>query len=574
MQNTLTRPGTTGRTAILDLGTARRRPRLLLAGVAILVILALVAGYVTMRSRASTVSYTTTPVISGNLAQTVTASGTVNPQNTISVGTQVSGTLSEVDVDYNSKVKKGEVLARIDPTTLQAQLDSAQAQLAQSEAQAAAAGASAQGGTSAISQAQAQAQAAQATAQAANDSTAAAQANVVTMQTAVTKAQSALALAQTTVTRDKSLLAQGYIAQSAVDTDSSNEVAAQSALDAAKAAVLQAQAQVAAARGAAISQNAQAVASQANTGVSSASAEQQAATHDADVAAISIQRANVAQAQKAVQNSVITSPVDGTVIARDVSVGQTVASSLSTPTLFSIAQDLSKMEVDLSVGESDIGRVTAGDPVTFTVLAFPNRTFTGTVTQVRQSAVTTSNVVTYTTVVIVNNKDGALLPGMTANATIQVAHVSNATIVPLTALNYTPPAGAMGKRGGHRTHTGAATTADAAAPKTAAAKTAGAGTASPWGGAGATTGAITPGSTGRVFVLKAGKLTPVPVTVGLVSDTTASVTPLRGTLTANDAVVTGDSSTHAAKRTSTASSAANPLGGGPQGGGRGQGGPR
>ncbi len=135
-------------------------------------------------------------------------------------------------------------------------------------------------------------------------------------------------------------------------------------------------------------------------------------------------------------------------IARDVSIGQTVAASLQTPTLYSIAQDLTKMELDLAVGEPDIGRVQAGDPVSFSVLAYPNRTFSGTVQQVRKNPTVVSNVVTYDTVVIVNNQDGALMPGMTANATIQVAHVDNAVIVPLAAFSYTPPTGAL--KGGHR----------------------------------------------------------------------------------------------------------------------------
>ena len=118
----------------------------------------------------------------------------------------------------------------------------------------------------------------------------------------------------------------------------------------------------------------------------------------------------------------------------------TVAASFSTPVLFTIAQDLSKMEVDLAVGEPDIGSVKVGEPVDFTVLAYPNTTFTGTVSQVRQNPTVVSNVVTYDTVVIVNNNDGLLRPGMTANAMIQTQNVANALIVPLQALEYRPSA--------------------------------------------------------------------------------------------------------------------------------------
>ncbi len=516
---------------------------------------------IVVRSRASAVSYTTVPVQSGALAQTVTASGTLNPQNTINVGTQVSGMISEIDADFNSKVKKGQVLAKIDPTTLQASLEQAQATLAQSEAQAAASGATASGGPASVAEAQAQAQAAAASAQAAKMTADAAQAAVATAQTTITKNQSALQLAQATVSRDQQLLAQGYIAQSQMDTDRSNLVAAQSTLASSRAAVAQAQAQAAASTAQIATANAQEQAQNAQTGVSSATAANQAATHDASVAAIGIQEAQVKTAQANLANTIITSPVNGTVIARDVSIGQTVASSLQTPTLFAIAQDLTKMELDLAVGEPDIGRVAAGDPVSFTVLAYPNRTFTGTVEQVRKNPTTVSNVVTYTSVVIVDNKDNALLPGMTANATIQVAHVNGASIVPLAALGYTPPSGSLqhAKRARPAGATSGATANNATTAKAGA---------SPWGNTGANSaGAVTAGSTGRIFVERGGKLTMVPVKVGLVNETQASVTPLRGTLSATDQVVVGDShgasSSHAAAR--------NPLtgGGAPGGGGRG-----
>ncbi len=567
---TLERPATNGRVSTVILEPARRRPRWWLVISALLVVVAIVASLVVVRSRASAVSYTTVPVQSGALAQTVTASGTLNPQNTINVGTQVSGMISEIDADFNSKVKKGQVLAKIDPTTFQASLEQAQATLAQSEAQAEATGATASGGPASVAEAQAQAQAAAASAQAAKMTADAAQAAVTTAQTTITKNQSALQLAQATVTRDQQLLAQGYIAQSQMDTDQSNLIAAQSTLASSRAAVAQAQAQAAASTAQIATANAQDQAQNAQTGVSSATAENQAATHDASVAAIGIQQAQVKTAQANLANTIITSPVNGTVIARDVSIGQTVASSLQTPTLFAIAQDLTKMELDLAVGEPDIGHVAAGDPVSFNVLAYPNRTFTGTVEQVRKNPTTVSNVVTYTSVVIVNNKDNALLPGMTANATIQVAHVDGASIVPLAALGFTPPAGSLQ----HRTRPAGATTgapATAGAAKTAAAGGAtGATSASPWGSTGASSsGAVTAGSTGRIFVERAGKLTMVPVKVGLVNETEASVTPLRGTLSTSDQVVTGDShgasSSHTAARNPLTGSTT-PAGGGGRGG--------
>ena len=200
----------------------------------------------------------------------------------------------------------------------------------------------------------------------------------------------------------------------------------------------------------------------------------------------------------------ITSPVDGTVVARDVSVGQTVAASLQTPTLFAIAQDLTKMQVDINVGEPDIGNVKSGDTVDFSVLAYPNRTFHGTVAEVRINPQTVNNVVTYDVVVKVDNTDGALLPGMTANASIDVANAKNALVVPIAALQWNPGAG----------HAAAA----------------GSGVAqSAWGStqAASTANAVTSGSTGAIFVQGNGRaLVRVPVQVTLATNTQAAVVPV------------------------------------------------
>ncbi len=244
-------------------------------------------------------------------------------------------------------------------------------------------------------------------------------------------------------------------------------------------------------------------------------------------------------------NTVITSPVTGTVVARDVSIGQTVAASLQTPTLFLIAQDLSKMEVDINVGEPDIGGVKAGDSVNFTVLAYPNQIFNGTVTQVRINPTTVNNVVTYDVVVDVNNSSGKLLPGMTANATINVASAPNALVVPLAAIHAAPQTGA----------TNGANAANAA---------------SPWGGGAASAAAVTQGENATVTVQQGSKLQRVPVQVGLVTATQAAVTPTgSATLQAGDKVVTAFSGgTHkggGAGRTGQAGAGAsnsNPLAGG------------
>ncbi len=390
---------------------------------ALIALLALLAGSVVLvRARSATaVAYTTVPLARQDLVQAVTATGTVNQQNTIAIGSQESGVINEIDVDFNARVHKGQFLAKLDSTTFQSALSSARAALAQAQNQAEADAASAAGAQSSIAGAAANAGAAQATSQAARATAAMNQAAIATAQANVTKAQSALAVAQQTVSRDRSLLAQGYVAQSQLDADNANLIAAQSGLQGATVGVRQAELAATASMSQAAATVDQSVAQVAATGSARSTAAQQAASEAAAQSAIAIQQANVATAQQNLDRTVITSPVDGTVISRTATMGQTVAASFQTPTLFSIAQNLAKMEVDLAVGEPDIGAVCAGENVDFSVLAYPNRVFHGIVSQVRQNSVVTQNVVTYTTVVLVDNRDGTLLPGMTATATIATA---------------------------------------------------------------------------------------------------------------------------------------------------------
>lgn len=482
-------------------GTLRKiagAPRWAVAAVALLLLTAALAAAVGVRAR-SAVQYVSQPVARQTLAQTVTASGTVNPQNNISVGTQVSGTISAIYVDFNSKVKRGQVLARLDPSTFNAQLDQARASLAQAQAQAA--------------QAQANAIGAVSGAGAAGANIAAGRAAVTAAQANIGKVQAALTLAQKTESRDSTLLAQGYVAQTLVDTDRANVAQTAADVASAQAAVAQAQAQV---------RSTAATADQ-----SGSTAQAQAAGAQAAQAGIASAQAMVTQDELNLAHSVIQSPVDGTVVAREVSVGQTVAASLQTPTLFAIAQDLGKMQVDINVGEPDIGNVKAGNRVDFSVLAYPNRTFQGTVGQVRINPQTLNNVVTYDVVVRVENADGALLPGMTANASIQVASSKNALVVPLAALQWNPRANRAATNG--------------AAGGTSAAQ-------SPWGSVqgGKSSKAVTSGSNGTIFVQRDGTLTRVPVKVGLVTSTQAAVTAVApAELDAGDAVVTASSGTGA-----------------------------
>jgi HlyD family secretion protein len=468
----------------------RRRPRRLLFGALVLLVLAVAAlvAFLVLRG-SSAPSYATTPIVRGSLLQSVTAEGTVNPQNLILVGTQVSGTISELDVDYNSPVHTGQVMAKIDPTTFKDAYDQATSTQTQDERQYTASDASA---ASAVQ-----------TAAAARLTAAADRAALASAVSQVGKARAALALANVTLQRDRALLKSGYVAQNQTDTDASAQVAAQAAYDAATLAVTQARAQLR-------SQD-------ATSSASRAQAASVAAGAGAAQATIGVARAQVAVAEYNLHQSVIVSPVNGTVIARNISIGQTVAASFQTPTLFSIAQDLTKMEVDVAVGEPDVGGIRAGAATDFTVLAYPNRVFHGTVYQVRQNPTTVNNVVTYDGVVYVQNRDGALYPGMTANATIHVAKVGSALIVPLAALQWTPP--------------------NAGAHRPASAST------SPWGmTTAAVTRTIVAGRTGRIFILRDGQPTFVPVRVLLVSDTQAAVAPLRGTLAPPQPVIVGDAS--------------------------------
>lgn len=284
------------------------RKLLLIVGAVSIGIIAVVA-FVLLRGKSNEVSYKTEKAARGDVVETVTASGTVNAVTTVLVGTQVSGTIKNLYVDYNSKVKKGQLLAQIDPVLLEAQVEQARANLLKLEAN--------------------------------------------TLD------------ARRTRDRNKQLFERNLIARSDYETAEAN--------------------------------------------------------YDAFVAQVNAAKASLRSAQANLQYTRILSPVDGIVISRAVDVGQTVAASFQTPTLFTIAQDLTKMQVDTTVNEADIGRVKEGQEAEFTVDAYPNATFKGTVFQVRNAPVTVQNVVTYTVVIQVDNKDLRLKPGMTANASITTA---------------------------------------------------------------------------------------------------------------------------------------------------------
>jgi HlyD family secretion protein len=359
---------------------------IIIAGIVVVLVIAIVLIVRAVSGGRATPRYITAPVTRTNIDATIQETGTVNPVNEVSVGTQVSGTVDNLYVDYNSIVHKGQILATLDPTSFQA-----------SETQAEAA----------VSQAQANSSATLAT-------VAQMQASVLSAEANYRKAQAAQSLAQTNLQRDHSLLSQGYIAQSQMDTDA----------EAAKST--------------------QADVSAAAMAVNAAKAQANASQHQsvASVAQIASAQGQLSQASYNLNRATITSPIDGIVVSRGVSVGQTVAASFQTPTLFVIASTLKDMQVDVAVDEADVGELRAGQGATITVPAYPNTIFKGTVSQVRVNPTTIANVVTYDAVVAVHDATARLKPGMTANVTIGVSTRTNVLAVPTAALLYKPRVGA------------------------------------------------------------------------------------------------------------------------------------
>ncbi|WP_440424612.1 efflux RND transporter periplasmic adaptor subunit [Prevotella sp.] len=279
------------------------------------------------------ISFDTAPVASANIQNSITATGTIEPVTSVTVGTQVSGIVSKLYVDYNSVVKKGQVIAELDKTNLLSQLATAKTQLATAQSQ-------------------------------------------LNYQTANYK-------------RYQTLFQKGLVAADDYDN--------------AKLSYRQAVEQVASAK------------------------------------------EEVQRAQTNLGYATITSPIDGVVLSKSVEEGQTVAASFSTPELFTIAQDLTNMQVVADVDEADIGDVKEGERVSFTVDAYPDDTFEGTVKQVRQEATTTNNVVTYEVVISAPNADLKLKPGLTANVTIYTAERKGVLAVPSKALRFTPTKETVGK---------------------------------------------------------------------------------------------------------------------------------
>lgn len=290
----------------------------------------------------------------GDIREVVEATGTINAVTTVQVGSQVSGTIAHLFADFNSRVKKGQVIAQIDPALFQGTLLQAKADLAN------------------------------------------ARANLIASQANLEKAKATGVQTRADYVRTAGLAKEGVMSQQQLDLAKANADTADAGVSAAQAQVTQAAAQ----------------------------AQQK--------------QAAVTVAQTNLDYTTIHAPIDGTVIARNVDVGQTVAASLQAPTLFTIAQDLTKMQVYASTDESDVGMIRTGQVVSFKVDAYPKDTFSGRVSQVRMNATTVQNVVTYNTVIDFDNPDLRLFPGMTAYITIPVANAKNVLRVPNGALRYKP----------------------------------------------------------------------------------------------------------------------------------------
>ncbi len=324
---------------------------------AVFILLGGLSGYFYYK-RTPEVSYKTAKIERGTIISTVAATGNLSAVTTVQVGTQVSGTIQNIYVDFNSRVKKGQAIAEIDPSLFNASVEQSQG-------------------------------------------------NYLSAEANLQKSKVGLADAERTFNRNKKLLTDGIISQGDFD-------AAETAMQTARTAVKAAEGALAQTRGL------------------------------------------LMQSKTNLRYSIIRSPVDGVVISRAIDVGQTVAASFSTPTLFTIAQDLTKMQIEVSVDEADISRIQLHQNASFTVDSYPEQTFRGKVIQIRSAPIITQNVVTYVVVVSVDNSDLKLKPGMTANVSVEVAKKDDVLKLPPAALRFKPkskgddakekPAGAAGQR--------------------------------------------------------------------------------------------------------------------------------
>lgn len=551
------------------LGTKKR-----LAVVGVAVLLTVTAGFWLWGDGASAAPYMTGRVERGSLRNTVTATGALEAVTTVQVGSQASGTIAALYADFNSQVKKGQVIAQLDPSQAQAQVAQARANLAQAEAglaQARAGLVQSRAGVGSsragVTDAQARASAAGSTAESQRAGVASAEANL-----AVLKAQ--LDDAAAVLHQEQSLLQSGVISQREYQTAQTNYRTAEARYN-------QAQAQLNQAR---LSEQSAASAGQAQAAAQIDQARSQMEQSQAQVGQAQAQilnaSAQVAQARAALQlaevnlaHTTISSPIDGVVISRDVEVGQTVAASMSAPTLFTIAQDLTRMQVVANIDQADIGLVEQAKGAEFTVDAFPGEEFEGTIQQLRLNPVSTQNVVTYNVVIDVTNPEQKLKPGMTANLMITIDERRDVLKVPNAALRFAPQlteeqraarrAQARGPGGERRRQQQAEGQNEGdGAPR---------GEGRRGGDIAQPTAPVLAGQTRRVWVLGSdGQPQPRRIKVGLTDGTATEV--VEGELREGDMVVTGQNVS--AGQAAGAQPSAPGFGGAPRMGGRGGGGRR
>jgi HlyD family secretion protein len=375
-------------------------------------------GYFYAQSRGNAPKYRTARVEQGPLTSAVSATGNLNAVILVQVGSQVSGQVKELMADFNTLVKKDQIIARIDPEIFEAKVNQAQADIAVAQAT--------------VGNQEAQVQKAKADVENARAALAEAKANTA-------KAQVMVVDGKRDFDRKSELFRRELIAKSDLDSSQATNDSAVALADAARAK----EQSLAAAIDSAVAQ------------LRVAEAQLQASRAQVDQ-----KKAALVQAQADLDHTTIRAPVNGVVVSRAVDVGQTVAASLQAPTLFTIAEDLTKMQVEVSVDEADIGRIRLEDRTSFTVDSFPGQTFTGLVVQIRKAAQVVQNVVTYTVVVAVDNPGGKLLPGMTANVKMIVAEKPSVLKVPNAALRFRP----AGSDGGPAAGAAASTPAAAADP--------------------------------------------------------------------------------------------------------------
>ena len=388
------------------------------------------------------ITYETVPLERGLVQASVTATGTVNAVVDVQVGSQVSGNIKALYADFNTKVTKGQLVGLIDPEVFQTQVDQAQA---------------------ALGSAQSAVIAAVAQVQKANSDLSGSIASEKSAESALAKDRATALNARDQWTRVDELFKQGIMSRQ--DDD-----AAKATTDADDAQVAADLDQIAASKQTIQSAQDQVSATQAQLG----------SAKDQQVQANAV----LAQAKINLAHTRITAPVDGTVIARRMDVGQTAAASFAAPTVFEIAQDLTKMQLDTNVDESDVGNITAGQIATFTVDAYPTTTFQGQVTDVRKAPIITQNVVTYDVVIAVSNPDLKLFPGMTANARILTTKVDDTFKVPNAVLRLHPSAAVLKQVGL----------------------------------------SASPAGKQQIYVLQSGKLKAVPVTFGISDGQSTAVT--------------------------------------------------